>query len=671
MAFLRDLAEILAEECDPTSALERAIALITGRLGLEGAAIARCEPCEGRALCLLASAGMSPAEIHAWLATPSSVLDDARQRGEPTANVPPLLTQAAGPERALMLVPLRHAGSLVGAALFAGREIAPATREVLLTAARMIAVAVSALRESDTTTRLRTERRQLLDSLQSLVFRIDAETGETLSVNAAVERLLGVPAADLLGAPGLSGLLADEREREAMDGARAAVAAGGSSPWVERRFVHRDGRTRIFRTRLYRLGEAHAAGCGRAVIEGIAQDVTEEIEARKQLVQADRLASLGMLAAGVAHEINNPAAFISLGVQQLARVVAQLPEQPECMLVRRRMSEVIDELSEGIQRIVQIVGELKLFARIPEGSFSTPVDVNRLIASAVTLVRAELRHRARLEIDLGELPPLPGDHARLGQVFVNLLINAAQAIPPGDEEHNVVRVRTREEGSTVVVEVSDTGVGIAPEDLPRIFDPFFTTKAPGEGTGLGLAISYDLVRRAGGTIDVSSTLGRGTQFVVRLPVREFVPARGSRPRITPVPPGGRVLVIDDEQHLAVAIARALAVSYMVELAPDAQTALARIEGGGGREYDAVLCDLRLPGMDGRALYESVRARWPAQAERFVFLTGAGFDSDFEAFVRATDRPVLEKPFEMSDLEAVVAQVVHHGHTESLNSPDRL
>jgi CheY-like chemotaxis protein/anti-sigma regulatory factor (Ser/Thr protein kinase) len=364
-----------------------------------------------------------------------------------------------------------------------------------------------------------------------------------------------------------------------------------------------------------------------------------------------------MLAAGVAHEINNPTAFISLGVQQLGRMVAQLPEDPESLPLHRRMNEVISELSDGVQRIVQIVGELKLFARIPESAFSTPVDVNRLITSAVALGRAELSRRARVEVDLGELPPLPGDHARLGQVFVNLIVNAAQAIPPGNEEGNVVRVRTRAFEDTVVVEVTDTGVGISREHLSRIFDPFFTTKPPGEGTGLGLAISYDLVQRAGGTIEVNSELGKGTRFVVKLPVRHLVPSRSQRPPSPTAPPGGRILIVEDEQHLAVAVARILASNYIVELAPDAETALQRIERGDGAEFEAVLCDLRMPGMDGRDFYEAVQARWPLQAERFIFLTGAGMGTELETFVRGTDRPVLEKPFEMAELEEIVAQVV--------------
>jgi PAS domain S-box-containing protein len=644
LAFLRDLAETVAGELNAREACGRAAALIVQRLPVRGIAIAQVNP--GGALTLLATEGVGPAALAHFLAL--------RQLEAPS--VPPALREALG-EGEVLLVPLRHADQLVGLVMFSTAPGLPAaTRELLLSGARTMAVALHASVEYADAVRHAAERRQLLDSIPSIVFRLDPETGATLYANAVVERVLGTPVNRALGLPGLEGLLADAVERENMALARALVAGGAESSWVDRRFLRSDGRALTLRTRLYRV--EHPGMPGRVLIEGIAQDVTEEHEARRQLVQADRLASLGMLAAGVAHEINNPTTFILLGVQQLGRMVGQMPSDDEALApLQRRMNEVLSELSDGVQRIVQIVGELKLFARIPEQAFSTPVDVNRLLVSAVTLVRAELRHRARVDLDLGDLPPLPGDHARLGQVFVNLLINAAQAIPPGNEENNRVTVRTRFQDGCITVEVSDTGVGIAPEHLPRIFDPFFTTKAPGEGTGLGLAISYDLVRRAGGTIDVRSEVNRGTDFVVVLPVREAAAPRNSRPRRTPVPRGARVLIVEDEQHLAVAIARALAASYMVELVYDADAALQRIGTGGAGEFDAVLCDLRMPGMDGRALYEAVRLRWPRLAGRFVFLTGAGLGSEYEPFVRATDRPVLEKPFEMAELEEIVAQVV--------------
>jgi PAS domain S-box-containing protein len=654
LAFLRELAELVATEINVGSAFDRVAQLITTRLPVRGVAIARCEGTD-RNLAVVASRGLNRRALEAVAAMRGHDVPESAVDG--VADFPAPIQSALGADRPSLLVPLRHADQLVGLALFSSpSRISHHTRDLVLAASRTVAVALHASIEFAEVARLAAERRQLLDSIPTLVFRLDPRTGATLYANAAVETILGKSVDEVLGLPGLEGAVADEEDRADIAATRESVMSGADSQWMDVRFSHRQGRIRILRLRLYPVRTPHGDRDEDTVVEGIAQDVTDEIESRKQLIQADRLASLGMLAAGVAHEINNPTAFISLGVQQLGRLAAQLPEDgPDS--VRRRMSDVIEELADGVQRIVQIVGELKLFARIPESAFSTPVDVNRLITSALTLARSELRNRARVDLDLGELPPLPGDHARLGQVFVNLLINAAQAIPPGDEERNRILVRTRAFDGYVQVDVSDTGVGIPRENLTRIFDPFFTTKAPGEGTGLGLAISFDLVKRAGGTIDVESEVGRGTTFNVKLPVRQFVPPRGSKPQIGIARPGGRVLVVEDEQHLGVAVARVLASNYMVELAPDAMTALERIEAGAGSEYDAVLCDLRMPGMDGKALFESVSEKWPAQARRFVFLTGAGFGGEYESFIRSTDRPVVEKPFDMGELEEVVARVV--------------
>ena len=645
LGLLRDLAETVAAPTAARASLASAVELLRQRLGLRGAAVLERDDANGRLVPLASHA----IESHTLEALAAGVLSQGCQS----------LEHALPDDVWTLGLPLNHADRLVGAAVFVF-PTCPSSDDVdlLVLAARTMGVALAASLKYAEAVRLEAERRQLLDAVPNLVFRCDPETGETLFANAAVERVLGVSEMEALGLPGIDGMLADDDERAAVAILRQRVMTDGQSSWADRRYRHVDGRAITLRAKLFRVPAPQPRTHEPWVVECIAHDVTEELEARRQLVHADRMASLGVLAAGVAHEINNPAAFISLGVQQLARMVAQLSDTDATAAgVRRRMGEVVGELSDGIQRIVQIVGELKLFARIPESAYSTPVDVNQLISSAVTLVRAELRRRARLDLDLGDLPPLPGDHARLGQVFVNLLVNAAQAIPPGNEEQNVVQVTTRAFDGYVQVKVRDTGSGIEPRDIARIFDPFYTTKPAGEGTGLGLSISYDLVRRAGGVIDVDSEVGKGTTFTVRLPVRDFVPARGSKPAMVSVQTGHRVLVVEDEHHLGVAIARALATTYLVELAPSAETALERISAGAGVEYQAVLCDLHMPGMNGPTLYDAVRAKWPNQAARFVFVTGAARGSEFEQFVRSTDRPVIQKPFEMVELEEIVAAVV--------------
>ena len=300
--------------------------------------------------------------------------------------------------------------------------------------------------------------------------------------------------------------------------------------------------------------------------EGFGVDVTSERDAQRRLLLADRLAALGLLVAGIGHEINNPAAYVSLGVQQIARhlraAVRQGPDEARAAL--ERALPILDDVAAGVHRIAEIVGELKLFARDPDVGTPGPIDLNGVVRSAATLVQAELRSRARLVLELGELPPAPGSWARLSQVALNLLINAAQAIPAGAPERHSVFVTTSIEAGEVRIVVRDSGCGIDPAERQRIFDPFYTTKPVGEGTGLGLAISYDIVRRLGGTIAVESEPGGGSCFTVSLPVRAIDADSPARAAVTPEA-SGSVLVVDDERPLGAAIARELAVRMQVEL----------------------------------------------------------------------------------------------------------
>jgi CheY-like chemotaxis protein len=333
-----------------------------------------------------------------------------------------------------------------------------------------------------------------------------------------------------------------------------------------------------------------------------------------------------------------------------------------------RAKQLLEEIAEAAGRISNIVGELKLFTRIPEGAHVTPVDVNRIVQMAVTLASAELRKRARVEMNLGELPLVPGEYANLGQAFVNLLLNAGQAIYARRDaapRPNFVRVSTFVAEGAIVVRVSDTGVGIEPRILPRIFDPFFKTKAAGEGAGLGLAIAHNLVRKVGGDIRVSSEFGEGSTFDVVLPLEASADLPRSPPssvmRVSAAPPAvaserGRVLIVDDEQALAKALARQLAERWDVDTVSTARDALAELSI---HRYDVVACDLRMPDQSGPAIFDAVRARSPRQAARFIFTTGGSYgasDDEIHARAEATGRPILEKPFDGATFEELVAKV---------------
>jgi two-component system NtrC family sensor kinase len=253
----------------------------------------------------------------------------------------------------------------------------------------------------------------------------------------------------------------------------------------------------------------------------IVRDVTERKHLREKLQTADRMAAIGSLAAGVAHEINNPLSFTLSNVRfirdELKALLEEGPvQEPE------RLKEVLDASEEaltGADRVSEIVTDLRRFARGDDGK-KGPVNLHAVLDLCGSIARSQLRHRAQLVKAYGDVPPVQGSESRLGQLFLNLIINAAQAIPEGaDAKAHEVRLSTWREGEhMVVVEVRDTGVGIPPEHLHRLFDPFFTTKPAGVGTGLGLSISHGIVKGMGGRIAVESEPGRGTAFRVFLPV---------------------------------------------------------------------------------------------------------------------------------------------------------
>jgi signal transduction histidine kinase/CheY-like chemotaxis protein len=401
---------------------------------------------------------------------------------------------------------------------------------------------------------------------------------------------------------------------------------------------------------------------GRVVaIEGVLADVSGEHAARTRLVQADRLSTLGTLAAGVAHEINNPAAFILLGLDLLDRMLSGPGVSMEPG-VSGNAKETLGELRDSIRRIVDIARDLRLFASPPaaEGGRRTIVDVNRTVESALSLTRGQIIERAQIERDLSEVPPVLMDDGRLGQVIVNLLVNAAQAIPRSYASEQRITVTTRSFGSTVEIEVRDTGAGISKENMARIWQPFFTTKSPDVGTGLGLSISREIVERAGGTIVAESPVmtadgpASGTRFIIRLPA-----AGDDEPvisRASPLPahaPRARVLIVEDEPALARALAEELGQRHEVTVAGGAEAALGKMEVA---RYDVVLCDLRMPGMGGEVLYARVLEQDPAQAGCFIFMTGVGFGADVERFLKESGRPVLEKPFPAEAALEAIAKV---------------
>jgi nitrogen-specific signal transduction histidine kinase/CheY-like chemotaxis protein len=388
-------------------------------------------------------------------------------------------------------------------------------------------------------------------------------------------------------------------------------------------------------------------------LAGTLLDVTERRAVQAQLMQSDRLASVGMLAAGVAHEINNPLAYLTAALDFLHEQTGAI-SAPDAL--RRELIQALADARDGAERVRHVVRDLRAFSGVRDER-RTRVELAQVLDAAIHVAGNELRYRARVVREYGAAPAVRADEARLGQVALNLLINAAQAIPEGHGAAHEVRVVITTDGAgRAVFEIRDTGSGIPASIVDQIFDPFFTTKPRGIGTGLGLSICRGIVQALGGEISVESRVGQGTTFRVALPPaapattgpETPAPAAASRRR-------GRVLVVDDEPPVAAAIRRVLAPGHDVVVCGSAREALDAVKGG--ERFDAILCDLMMPEMTGMELHDALARLAPDQAKRFVVLTGGAFTESARSFLDRVPLPCCEKPFDSRDLRELVGKVV--------------
>ncbi|ATB29398.1 PAS domain S-box protein [Melittangium boletus] len=322
----------------------------------------------------------------------------------------------------------------------------------------------------------------------------------TLLGHASPEPLRGLPVSELV-LPGEEGALTVT--------SHAGVAR-------EARFRHHEGRQAV--------GEVMTVSLvfeGLPTVASITRDITERRQVQERMLATERMVSLGTLAAGVAHEINNPLAYMLSNLHFVDTEVRTLAQSAEAFSgdQGREIQQALREAIDGGNRVRDIVRDLKTFSRGGDDKRS-PVDIHTVLDSCANMARSEIRHRARLVKNYGAVPPVYANDSRLGQLFLNLLVNAAQAIPHGNATLNEIRVTTMMSGRQVLVEIQDTGVGIPPENLTRLFDPFFTTKPVGVGTGLGLSICHGIVTAQGGRISVESRPNQGSTFRVLLPALE-------------------------------------------------------------------------------------------------------------------------------------------------------
>ncbi len=357
------------------------------------------------------------------------------------------------------------------------------------------------------------------------------------------------------------------------------------------------------------------------------EEMQRREEMGQQLMRNERLTTVGTMAAGVAHEINNPLAYMTLNLEMLRELVGS----------SEALDELFDDIAFGLERVRSIVQELRAFAR-PQDS-AKPLRIGEMIEACAKLGRVELKQRGELVVDSELDPELVAD-GRLSQVLLNLILNASQALPSRGGPHEI-RVHARAAEGRVRVAVSDTGPGVPPEIRERIFDPFFTTKGA-TGTGLGLSVSARIVAEVGGTMKVCEAPGGGACFELEFPATTRLEASTAPPEVQPVV--GRVLVIDDEACLAAAIGRQLGAA-VISTETEPRKGLERILT---EDFDLILCDVCMPELSGAEIYEAVRARAPERLERLVFMTGGATSPETRAFIEGPI-PVLQKPFDRATL----------------------
>lgn len=421
--------------------------------------------------------------------------------------------------------------------------------------------------------------------------------------------------------------------------------------------------------------------------------------AERRLRERERFAALGTMAAGVAHELNNPLTVVVANAELVAHELERQRTHRKSVAPSqtddgRRLDDTIDahsDLRSAATRIARVISDIQSFSQAPPRSVQR-ANVTRAVERALRSTRAEIRSRARLLKRLSRVPDVRLDEERLVEVLVNLLSNAAQAIPPGYRRDNQISISTRDDlAGQVVIEVCDSGCGMSLDVQERIFEPFFTTRSVGAGKGLGLSVCHGLVTAVGGRLGVQSRVNQGSTFTVLLPALDqdapsSVVDRASRwlrGKATPssAPSSSalssapsspvlaspvsriRILAIDDEPVLLRSIRRML-IEHDVTCVEGARSALRLLEGGA--KYDLILSDVMMPGMTGIDFYEELSRTRPEDAHKVVFVTGGTLNSKVSSFLWSVPNSRLDKPFGAEDVRRIIRNLAERdGRAEAV------
>jgi PAS domain S-box-containing protein len=477
-----------------------------------------------------------------------------------------------------------------------------------------------------------------------------ARDNHIVYVNPRYLQLLGYDNFEELGAKSVIELIHPD-DRISLDARQQCIHDLAFPPPREYRLLRRDGSAVCVECSSLSIDFE-----GTPAILTFARDITERKETQAQLIQTDRMVTIGTLAAGVAHELNNPLAYVLLNLGILERELDELLEDASD---RERVKARLHTVQEGAERMATIVRDLRSFCR-PNSPTPRPVDVRQVLESAINMAMNELRDRARLVRDYSPIPEVVADGARLGQVFLNLLLNAAQALGEGRPIDNEVRVVLRSDGDRVRIEIADSGHGIEPEILGRIFEPFFTTKPAGIGTGLGLSICQSIVANMQGELTVVSQVGRGATFRVSLPAHraESEEEAPRKPEVIavakqPARPA-RILIVDDESAIAAALKKILDAEHEVTAVTTGKQALELLLNG--TSFDVILCDVLMPGVSGIDLYRVLEERRPELKGRIIFMSGASSMPRVAEFFSSVQNGKIDKPVDVPHLCELIREV---------------
>jgi PAS domain S-box-containing protein len=461
--------------------------------------------------------------------------------------------------------------------------------------------------------------------------------GRFTTVNNAGEIISGYRRDDLIG-KFFGPLLALESLPKAVMEFRRALS--GQPGQFETILVRKDGERRNITVTYACPQKSREVLC-------LIRDATDEKQLQLQLIQSEKMAAIGQLVSGVAHELNNPLASISAFGQLLLTERSLSPTQ-------RHSVDVI--VGEG-RRAARIVHNLLTFARQHKAE-KVDASINKVLEDTLELRAYELTVRGIAIVrEMDEcVPETMIDVYQLQQVLLNLITNAEQAMRDIDRPNHRLTVRTRRLRDAIRIEIEDTGTGVPPESLALIFNPFYTTKPTGEGTGLGLSISLGIIGEHGGRIWAENVRGSGTRFCIDLPVT-MAPPRAGAATLTPIAapqPGLRILVTDDEPNIRAAIERYLTTQgHSVATAGSGKEALGMVEGSDS--FDVILLDMRMPDISGQQIYQRWELERPELTPRVIFLTGDIVSTDLQEFLKSTGRPYLPKPFEFEAILRLLPQ----------------